>query len=417
MPVHERPRLRPYLLPVHDPSDPAHVYLLDQLGLLPGPVPLPRRDAATLHLLDGSRTLRDVQAEVIRRAGGELIPLETFTRLVERLERANLLDGPPFRAVADSPVREPRCVGCYEGEPDALRRQLGRLFTGPRGPGLPRARKPDGRLRAALIPHIDYPRGGPTYTWGYKELFEHTDAALFVIIGTSHYGAHPDTLGRTLGKPPRFTLTRKDFKTPLGVARTDQDYLDRLVRHHGGGLFDDELIHHLPEHSIELEVVFLQFLYENVRPIRIVPLVVGSFHDCVCGGDDPAGKEDVRRMVEALRRAEEETPEPVCYIISGDLAHIGRKFDRRSPPLTEPVLEQSRSQDALILRAAEEADPARFFRVIADEADRRNICGLPPAYTTLAAVRPGRGKVLHYDQYVHPRGYESVSFASVAFYR
>ena len=40
-----------------------------------------------------------------------------------------------------------------------------------------------------------------------------------------------------------------------------------------------------------------------------------------------------------------------------------------------------------------------------------NVCGLPPAYTVLEAVRPGRGKVLHYSQYVHPDGSESVSFA------
>ncbi len=417
MAAHERPKLRPYLLPVHDPSDPTHVYLVDQLGLLPEPVRLPRRDFVPLLFLDGEHTLREVQAEAMRMNGGEIVPLETFTRLVQRLDREELLDGPAFRAVADNPVREPRCIGCYEGEPEALRRQLERLFTGPNGPGLPKAGKPDGRLRAALIPHIDYPRGGHTYAWGFKEVVEHTDAALFVIIGTSHYGAHPLTLGRNVTKPPRFTLTRKDFRTPLGVARTDQDFIDKLVRHYGDGLFEDELIHHLPEHSIELEVVFLQYLYEKVRPVRIVPLVVGSFHDCIAGGDEPSAREDVARMVEALRRVEEETREPVCYIISGDLAHVGRKFDRRSPPLTEPVLTHSRAQDQAILRETEKANVSGFFRVIADEGDSRNICGLPPTYTTLAAARPARGKVLHYDQYVHPRGSESVSFASVAFYR
>ena len=50
------------------------------------------------------------------------------------------------------------------------------------------------------------------------------------------------------------------------------------------------------------------------------------------------------------------------------------------------------------------------------EADRRRICGLPPTYTLLEAIRPRRGKLLHYDQYVHPEGYESVSFASMGFY-
>ncbi|MCI0461038.1 MAG: AmmeMemoRadiSam system protein B [Gemmataceae bacterium] len=413
----ERPQLRPYLLPVHDSGDPQHVYLIDQLGIAPEPARLPRREFLWLLLFDGQRTLRDIQAEAMRLAGGEIIPIEKFAHLAERLQEALVLDGPRFRAVADAPVREPRCIGCYEGEPEPLRRQLERLFTGPKGPGLPRTPRPAGRLRAALIPHIDYPRGGSTYAWGFKEVFEQTDASLFVIIGTSHCAAHPLTLGHSGQRASRFTLTRKDFKTPLGIARTDQDYIDRLVRHHGPGLFDDELMAHLPEHSIELEVVFLQYLYEKVRPIRIVPLVVSSFHDCVASGEAPSRQEDVQRMIQALRRAEEETKEPICYIISGDLAHIGRKFTPYAPPLTAPILEHSRAQDQAILRQTEAASALDFFRVIADESDSRNICGLPPTYTVLEAARPGRGKVLHYDQYVHPRGFESVSFASVAFYR
>src|SRR5439155_14286464 len=148
---------------------------------------------------------------------------------------------------------------------------------------------------------------------------ERTNASLFVVIGTSHYSDH------------RFTLTRKDFQTPLGVARTDQRYIDRLVHHYGNGLFDDELMAHLPEHSIELEVVFLQYLYENRRPIRIVPLVVGPFTDCVQDAAAPCRRGDVGRMVEALRRVEAELDEPVCYIISGDLAHLGPKFHDPEP--------------------------------------------------------------------------------------
>jgi AmmeMemoRadiSam system protein B len=254
------------------------------------------------------------------------------------------------------------------------------------------------------VPHIDYPRGGLTYTWAFKEVFERSDAALFVILGTAHYSSH------------RFTLTRKHFKTPLGVAATDQAYIDRLVAHYGDGLFDDEHTAHLPEHSIELEVVFLQYLYEGRRPFRIVPLVVGSFQDCVLDGGLPSAREDVGRMVAALRRAEAETPEPVCYLISGDLAHLGPKFGDPDP-VGGAALAHSRRQDQALLRLAEAADPAGFFRAVAGEGDRRRICGLPPAYTLLEAVRPARGRVLHYDQYLHPRGHESVSFASVAFYR
>src|SRR5262249_4285416 len=76
MPVLERPQLRPYLLPVHDAGDARHVYLVDQLSLLPDAVALPRRDFPALPLFDGNRTLRDVQAELARRDGGEVVPLQ-----------------------------------------------------------------------------------------------------------------------------------------------------------------------------------------------------------------------------------------------------------------------------------------------------------------------------------------------------
>lgn len=300
-------------------------------------------------------------------------------------------------------VREPSCIGCYEAEPEALRLQIRRLFTGRKGPGLPRDPVPEGRLRAALLPHIDYHRGGATFAWGFKEVAEQSAASLFVIIGTSHYS------------PCRFTLTHQYFKTPLGIVPTDRHYIDRLVAHYGEGLFDDEWAH-LPEHSIELEVVFLQFLYEGRRPFRIVPLLVGPFEDCVYARSQPRDVGDIGRMIEALRRTEAETGEPVCYLISGDLAHLGPKFGDREP-VPEHVLSHSRRQDQVLLQRAEAVDPAGYFGVIAGERDCRRICGLPPTYVALEAARPGSGQLLHYDQYVHPRGQESVSFASMAFYR
>ena len=88
---------------------------------------------------------------------------------------------------------------------------------------------------------------------------------------------------------------------------------------------------HLPEHSIELEVVLLQFLYEGKRDIRIVPLVVGSFQDTVITGGSPREMNDIGRMIEALRAVRRDTLEPICYLISGDLAHIGPKFGDEDP--------------------------------------------------------------------------------------
>lgn len=400
----DRPRLRPHLAVAPDRQDPRYVFIWDQLGLGSGPRRVTVQEYSWVRLFNGERSVRDIQLEAVRKNGGELVPLERFAALVEKLEAALFLDGPRFRERLAAPIREPSCLGVYQSDPQALRRQLRRLFSGERGPGLPTA-APSARhraLRAALVPHIDYARGGVTCAWGFKEVFEQTDASLFVIIGTSHYSVE------------RFTLTRKHFKTPLGIVPTDQEYVDRLVAHYGQGLFDDELAH-LPEHSIELEVVFLQYLYEGKKPIRIVPLVVGPFEDCVFEQCSPSSSAHVRRMIEALRQVESETKEPICYIISGDLAHIGPKFGD-SHPVADRELSHSRGRDQAILTRAEACDAEGYFQVIAGEDDRRRICGLPPTYTFLAAIQPGCGRVLHYDQYVHPHGDESVSFASLAFY-
>ena len=54
------------------------------------------------------------------------------------------------------------------------------MFTDPKGPGLPRLRQPDGSLRAALVPHIDYGRGGVTYAITQRLVSEGT----FVRPGT-----------------------------------------------------------------------------------------------------------------------------------------------------------------------------------------------------------------------------------------
>jgi AmmeMemoRadiSam system protein B len=405
MPSPERPKLRPYLAAQAEDRRGQRFVLTDRLRLSNHYLRVNAAELELLQLFDGQRTLRDVQGLTMLRYGGQIIPLEVFSRLADALEEAMFLDGPRYRELIEAPVRAPICIGCYEGEPKSLRRQLKRFFTAPDASGLPGEVRPDGSIRAALVPHIDYARGGATYTWPFREIVERSDASLFVVVGTSHFSSE------------RFTLTRKNFETPLGIVPTDQTYIDRLVKHYGDGLFEDELGAHLPEHSIELEVVLLQYLYEHRRPIRIVPLVVGSFHDSMARGCKPSECDDIGRMIEALRAVERETPEPICYVISGDLAHIGPKFGDPDGSLDDVFLMHSRNQDDEIMARAEAVDADGYYRVIEAENDVRRICGLPPTYLVLQAAQPSAARRLHYGCYVHPQGHESVSFAGMAFYR
>lgn len=408
----ERPKLRPLIdLTRIRPADGSRreFVLFDRARLSTAELHLTAIDVGFLQLYDGTRTLDDIRRDVIEMLGGQPVPMEQVVAVRDLLDQALFLDSPAFHRetsrVLANPVRKPSCVGVYPGKPAAFRRYCHDLFTHPDSAGLPGEPRPDAGLRAVLAPHIDYRRGGHAYTFAFKELVETTPASLFVVIGTSHY------CGRR-----RFTLTRQGFETPLGVVPTDQTYIDRLVRHYPGDLFAEEWAAHVAEHSIELEVVLLHYLFAGKRDIRVVPLLVGSMQDCVDTGTSPLDQPDVRAMVDALQTVERETSEPICYVISGDLAHIGPKFGADHPLLADE-LAHSKSQDAALMAKAEEVDREGYFRIIAEEGDGRNICGLSPTWLTLAACEPGWGRLLRYDQYVEPNGHESVSFASVAFYR
>src|SRR5437764_15497871 len=73
----------------------------------------------------------------------------------------------------------------YLASPLSLASQLSCYFEGSNGAGSPAMSSKPGppRLRGILSPHIDFYRGGPTYSWAYRELVERSEADLFVIIG------------------------------------------------------------------------------------------------------------------------------------------------------------------------------------------------------------------------------------------
>ena len=145
-------------------------------------------------------------------------------------------------------------------------------------------------------------------------------------------------------------------------------------------------------------------ILQTVRLLRFASPVV---HDLVAGYGEIWSTRLFARYLQTRGRR----PGGVQWIDARDIVEID------AAPLGPTVLAHSRRQDqALLQQLGDTIDPAGYFRVIAAEGDARRVCGLPPTYTVLEALRPGRGKLLHYDQYVHPDGDESVSFASVAFY-
>jgi AmmeMemoRadiSam system protein B len=366
---------------------------------------LPREWGILLPLLDGRRSLDDIcsLAAGMTRA--------TIERVLLALDGIYLLDNERSRArrkilveeFRQSHLREPICAGgVYSAEPDGLARQLDLLYTQDGGPGGPKPFAPTGaEPRLVLSPHIDYRRGRHSFAWAFKELAERSSATIYVIVATSHYSFS------------RFVLTLKDFRTPFGLTKTHRDFVDLLVDVYGREAFDDEYAHH-PEHSIELMLPLLHHARQGRPDYTIVPLLVGSFGDTIDEGSRPCEDPAIARMISALRQAEASCGEKVCYVVSGDLAHLGPKFGDRHP-VTSATSDSCRAADHRLLEEAASADPDRLFGVMHQERDERRICGFPPLYVALSAARPAPGRVVCYDQFVDRSGSEIVSFASMVY--
>jgi len=212
-----------------------------------------------------------------------------------------------------------------------------------------------------------------------------------------------------------FCLTRKDFLTPLGRLEADQSLIDGIQSRCSYDLFGDESIHR-SEHSIEFQCVFLRYLFPEPHPIKIVPILSGSFHEAIAKGVSPLEVEPIRQFVDALKKTFQTYPTDVCYMASADLAHLGLQFGDPEG-MEEYELRVLEAEDQEMLGWVERLDPEGFYRSIMKDQDRRRICGFPAIYTMLNVMEVRKGKLLKYGQAFTAETQSVVSFASLAFYK
>jgi len=378
------------------------ICLRDPANLSPRVVGLAGPTLFLVSLMDGTRTLRDLQSAVAKRFS-DVIPLPDLERLVEELDESLLLDSPHFREhlarmerdYLEAPHRAATHAGSgYEADADALAARLDGWI------GATAPREALDRVAGVIAPHIAFQRGGPTYAWAYREL-SRSAAETVVVLGTSHV-----PLSRY------FSVTRKDFATPFGTIPADTAFLDSLEERMGERLESDPLVHR-GEHSVELQAVWLQRMG---RPLRIVPILCGSLHEEIASGASPREQDEVARFLEALGATLREYGERAVVIAAADLAHVGTGFGDEKPP-DAALLRSVEDGDRASLDAATRLDAEGFFRVSQEENDRRRVCGLAPVYAFLAALDADHGELLEYRQCVDPSGFRTVTIASAAFFR
>ncbi|HDS44613.1 MAG TPA: MEMO1 family protein [Methanomicrobia archaeon] len=222
----------------------------------------------------------------------------------------------------------------YEGDADRLNRQLQGFFA-----DLPRALHD--QVLGAVVPHAGYLYSGRVAASVYARL---PPADTYVLLGTNH-----QAIGSLIA------VSAEPWETPLGVVAPDAAFIEALPRRL---IAVDETAHRY-EHSIELQLPFLQFCFG--RSFRIVPISIGL-------GDE----ETVREIGDDLASTIAAYDKRVMIIASSDFTHY------------EPE-KIARDKDGYVIEAITELDVPKFFKRVYE----RNVtaCGIAPIGAMLQAVR------------------------------
>lgn len=409
MSANDKPKLRPIeAFPVeHDGR--RLVVLRDPLRWTENSIVVSPTLIPILQRFTGNNTILDIQAEFAR-VTGQILPSEALNGVIAKLDEALLLDNERFQQYRDQLVREFResptrpaahAGASYPDEPAKLAAMLNEHLAAASGPD--GVEPPAGQLAGLIAPHIDFPRGGPSFARAYRQLRGRDDIELFVILGTGHQPMRH-----------RFGGLRKDYETPFGTAHTDRDALESLASELPFGFFDDEWAHR-SEHSIEFQVVWLQHIFDGNLKAGIVPVLSGSFHEFSETSASPLDDPQVAGFTRALRKLVDARRGKVCVIAGVDLAHIGGRFGD-DEAMDEARRAQLKRDDRTTLDAMLSCDAGKFHRDIAAVKDARRICGYPAIYTLLAVLQPSAAQLLDYAQSHEPDTNSVVSFASATFY-
>jgi AmmeMemoRadiSam system protein B len=160
-------------------------------------------------------------------------------------------------------VRKPAVAGTfYPSSPKDLSRTLEACYLHLLGPGRkPPAPPGTSRTVAVVAPHAGYEYSGPVAAHSYLHVSSLPDPELIVVVAPNHYG-----IGSGVS-----TFKEGFWETPLGRLRVDPVASEKLVKEAGVATFDPGA--HKMEHSLEVQLPFLQMIYGDSVPFLPVSLL------------------------------------------------------------------------------------------------------------------------------------------------
>lgn len=372
----------------HREQDDDYLVLHDPFGVADGPIMLHADMFEVLAACDGMTSISDLaQAAGVDSDGAEIHRVVLFVR---QLEELGFFEGgvaaarqqEVWREWNDLTLRSMTCAGqSYPEDPEQFeafcREELGIRRWDGQAPSQDEFHS--SAPGVALIPHIDFRVAPKVYGEAFSAIAA-SPADLVVMFGTSHYWSdHP------------VIVSNKPFNTPLGpLPVIDHDLA-----------IPEADIAHKPEHSLELHAVALKYLWPD-RDVAILPVLVTTaiFRE-------GALKEWSKRIQDVVNRSGR-TP---IWLISGDLAHIGRKFGD-AVPASEIVGDAQMADSGLIDHLVKGAlDGYRRDIEMTDNAYR--VCGYAPTVLALSCVEPGTGRLCSYDVWHEEETQSAVSFAAI----
>ena len=220
----------------------------------------------------------------------------------------------------------------YPGKEAELRSMIASLA--------PTVETPKLNAPGVVVPHAGYVYSGGVASRVYASI---EGAPTFILLGPKHTWE---------GSP--IALSTDTWETPLGTVEADKEFIDLLPP----GIIDFDEAAHKREHSIEVQVPFLQYYF---RDFKIVPIAIGL-----------QDYDSVKEVANELTKAMDRYPKKVVIVASSDFTHY------------EDV-DVARKKDHLLASHIEKLDVPGFYDELANVSS--TCCGYGPIAATMLACR------------------------------
>ncbi len=380
-------------------QDDGQIHVRDSAGLSDVVLTMSEPALHVLAMMDGTNTCGHIRQQFRDRFNQELSEA-TLQQMLAHLDQAHFLEGVAFDSYYELRVTDYRAAQ-FRDMPTAAAlgvEEHGEVFAEALG-DVP-ANGVSQRPRGLVVPHLDYPRGGPCYAQGYATLRDQPAPNRVIILGTNHFGRSRSVVS-----------TAQGFRTPLGTTQPDLDLLARLEER-CGGLREYELDHQR-EHSIELQVAWLQFLF-GADNFLMLPFLCPD--PCGPTGTAPVDGRgvDLHDFAVALRAAIRELDGDTMLVSGADLSHVGASFgDDRM--LDEAFLDEVEAGDRGAVSHLQRGDPDGFVSFLAERDNATRVCSAGCIYTLSVALSDATPQLLKYHQAVDQSAQTCVTCAAMMY--